>query len=104
MGAVRSRDDRGAAAVEALRAGCDLLLYCDELERAEAAVEALRRAADAVSAVRERLDEAAERVRATAVCWPASAPDPDSWATVPGAFDEFTGLRGASDDHSTGPA
>ena len=37
MGAVRDRDRGGSFAVEATRAGCDLLLYCADLDRADSA-------------------------------------------------------------------
>jgi len=41
MGAVSARDRDGLAAVASLRAGCDLLLYCDRLERADLGLEHL---------------------------------------------------------------
>ena len=41
MGAIRDRDVDGAAAVEAIGAGCDLLLYCSDLERGLTAVAAI---------------------------------------------------------------
>lgn len=54
MGAVADRDGGGGAAVEALRAGCDLLLYCDRLELAERAVRAIASAAQSDSAFAAR--------------------------------------------------
>ncbi|HKQ60181.1 MAG TPA: glycoside hydrolase family 3 N-terminal domain-containing protein, partial [Candidatus Polarisedimenticolaceae bacterium] len=50
MGAISPLDAGGAAAVRAIAAGCDLLLYCGDLERAEAARDALASAAAADSA------------------------------------------------------
>ena len=45
MGAVAPLDTDGAAAVRAVAAGCDLVLYCARLERAERAARALEAAA-----------------------------------------------------------
>jgi len=44
MKAIADRWSRGAAAVEALRAGCDLILACGRLEGQWAAIEAVRQA------------------------------------------------------------
>ena len=82
MGAVADRDVAGAAAVDAVAAGCDLLLYCADLDRAEAAVEALRREAALSPMFRERLEQAARRVRQTAERWPAPESDLEGWETA----------------------
>jgi beta-N-acetylhexosaminidase len=79
MGAVASRDQRGGAAVEALRAGCDLLLYCADLERAERAAAALERAARDDPAVARRVHEAAARVDALARRHPPAHRDAVAW-------------------------
>ena len=50
--------------VEAIRAGCDLLLICKEAARVAEAREALTREAERDEAFRRRLNDAAERARA----------------------------------------
>jgi beta-N-acetylhexosaminidase len=70
MGAIRERDANGAAAVEAVAAGCDLLLYCSDLDAAAAAAAALTRAADADPRSASRLLASAERVEHLALGWP----------------------------------
>lgn len=82
MGAVRERDTDGAFAVEALTAGCDLLLYCAELERADAAAAQLRSRASSDSRFAERLAEAAARVARFSERWPAPAPRIADWAAA----------------------
>ncbi len=54
------------AAVAAIAAGCDALLLCADRDRQEGAREALIRAAESDSALRARVGEAADRVRALA--------------------------------------
>jgi beta-N-acetylhexosaminidase len=56
--------DPAAAAVAAIRAGCDVLLLCKDLAHQAAAEEALIREAERDSAFRARIGEAAARVRA----------------------------------------
>jgi hypothetical protein len=68
-GVLGSQADEARAAVAALAAGCDVLLYPTDLERVTAALEA---AGD-----RARLAEAAQRVAAAANR--AAAPHPDQW-------------------------
>jgi beta-N-acetylhexosaminidase len=75
MGAIAPLDPDGRAAVEAVVAGCELLLYCKDLDRAARAREALMRAAESDAAFAERLLAAAETVRATAARHPAGAVD-----------------------------
>ena len=71
-------DQDGAAAVAAIAAGCDLVLYCSDLERAEVARESLVRAAEDGQFAR-RLDAAAATVTQTAARWPAARPDAHGW-------------------------
>ena len=72
MGAIRDRDVNGAAAVEAIGAGCDLLLYCSDLERGLTAVAAIARAAEEDSGVRALLRESSARINQLARAWPAA--------------------------------
>jgi beta-N-acetylhexosaminidase len=69
MGAVAPRDHAGAAAVAAMRAGCDLILYCADLDAAERAVQALASSAAADPWMAQRLQEAAARVEHSARRW-----------------------------------
>jgi beta-N-acetylhexosaminidase len=90
MGAVASRDAEGAASVEALAAGCDLILYCSDLDRAEAAVEALSDACVRRPDLRARLEQAASKVESLALEWPAApAGGADEWSDAVGAFEAF---------------
>jgi beta-N-acetylhexosaminidase len=75
MGAVAPRDIEGAAAYEALAAGLDLLLYCDDLALAEAACERVIAEASADPHFARRVLEAAERVVSTTDQWPATRGD-----------------------------
>lgn len=75
MGAVGDLDAAGAFGVQALRAGCDLLLYCADLDRAETARDAVATDAD----LEPRLRDAAEAVERAALRWPTAPPDLDAW-------------------------
>ena len=79
MGAVAPLDENGRAAVAAIAAGCDLLLYCSDLDRARIAAEALTRAADGQASFAQRLAEAGRAVVRTAARWPAARPDLEAW-------------------------
>lgn len=92
MGAVSRRDRDGAAAVEALAAGCDLLLYCADLDRAEIAARALALRAGRDPLLAARLEKAVAAVRHTAERWPADRPEPRAWARAAEAFEPFTEL------------
>ena len=70
MGAISERDADGAAAVQAVTAGCDLLLYCSDLEKARVAATALAVAADADPEVRAKLERSAARIERLARAWP----------------------------------
>jgi beta-N-acetylhexosaminidase len=86
MGAVGELDRDGAAAVRAIAAGCDLVLYCSDLDRAEAASAALAARASADSSFGNRLRQAAENVARTATAWPAPSPDEEAWEEARGLF------------------
>jgi beta-glucosidase-like glycosyl hydrolase len=62
MGAVAPLDRDGDAAVRAIEAGCDLLLYCSRLELAEAAVAAMATRAQSDAGFGRRLHDAASAV------------------------------------------
>ena len=62
MKAIADHYGSGEAGVRAIDAGCDLLLVCSEVERALEVHEALVKRADADTAFRERLLDAAARV------------------------------------------
>jgi beta-N-acetylhexosaminidase len=74
MGAVAHLDTDGAAAVQAIRAGTDLLPYCADLDRALAARDALVRETERDRAFAGRLEQAAKTVRSTAERWPRRYP------------------------------
>jgi beta-N-acetylhexosaminidase len=88
MGAVATFDDDGAAAVGAMRAGCDLLPYCASLDRAERARAALLREAAADPRFATRLAEAAATVSTATARWPAAA-DPSGWDAARGELARF---------------
>lgn len=69
MGAVASLDREGAAARRTIEAGCDLLLYCHELDLAERAVETLETLARGDRGFGARLLTAARAVSTTAQRW-----------------------------------
>jgi beta-N-acetylhexosaminidase len=72
MGAISDRDADGEAAVEAVTAGCDLLLYCSDLDKAHTAASALSRGADENPDLRSRLERSAARVGRLADAWPTA--------------------------------
>ncbi|MDH3592031.1 MAG: glycoside hydrolase family 3 protein, partial [Planctomycetota bacterium] len=71
MGAVAPLDEDGGAAVAALSAGCDLLIYGNRDDPPRRARRAIADAARKDSDFRRRLEDAAERVERTAARWPA---------------------------------
>jgi beta-N-acetylhexosaminidase len=79
MGAVAPLDGDGRAAVAAVAAGCDLILYCSDLDRARRARRALVDAAASDPAFASRLEEAARTVTRAAARWPAPRPDLEVW-------------------------
>ena len=89
MGAVAELDRNGEAAVLALAAGCDLLLYCSAPDRADQALRALVAEAARSATMRDRLMEAAARVRAFAEAWPVRPADIRAWETARADFSEF---------------
>lgn len=79
MGALDGFADQGRDAVRALEAGCDLLLYCRDLERAARSRDALLRRAEADPAFAGRLDVAAGAVARLASRIRTRAPDMALW-------------------------
>lgn len=79
MGAVAALDEDGSGAVRAVAAGCDLLLYCRDLDRAEAAAAALAARADRDAAFARRLDEARQAIETFAACWAAPVEAAGGW-------------------------
>ncbi len=73
MGAIAKTHGPGAAALAALRAGSDLLLFCQQPEHQQLARQALIEAARSCIQDRKRLEEAADRVRTLKANLPAMA-------------------------------
>jgi beta-N-acetylhexosaminidase len=92
MGAVSELDRDGAAALLALKAGCDLVLYCSDLERAEIAAGAIAKAAGEDAAFGRRLGEAAAAVRRMAERWPGGHASAADWDIARRGFDAFSAL------------
>jgi len=95
MGAVACRDAEGYAAVEALEAGCDLLLYCSDLARAERAAAAIDLAARSDARVDARRRDAVLRIERFSRDFPADASTADDdtrWAAASAAFAPFRTL------------
>jgi beta-N-acetylhexosaminidase len=90
MGAVAPLDAGGRAAVAAVEAGCDLLPYCADLDRAERARDALVGAARESRGFAVRLADAATRVRAFAARWPRSRTSPERFAAARAAVAAVT--------------
>lgn len=61
MKAIADRYAAGEAAVGALEAGCDVLLFCEQLDRAAEAIEAIERAAEKRPFLRLRFEESLAR-------------------------------------------
>ncbi len=78
MGAVAGLDEEGSAAVAAVAAGCDMVIYAGDLDRAHRAARALARAARAPGFA-ARMAEACRTVEQTAARWPLPRPDLDAW-------------------------
>ncbi len=89
MGAVAPLDVLGDAAPRAIDAGCDLLLYCADLERARRARERLASRARSDAAFRERLRESATTIARFAARWPAPAGDVLAFDAAKDAFAQF---------------
>ena len=64
MRAITDRMSAGDAAIAAIRAGCDVLLLCRDVDRRDETRAALIRAAETDSELRRRIGESAARVRA----------------------------------------
>jgi len=89
MGAVARRDVAGAAAVGAIAAGCDLLLYCSDLDRAQRAAAALDAESRNDEQLRQRLDEAALRIERAARRWSGESADLSAWDAARPDFGGF---------------
>lgn len=86
MGAVSPIDREGSAALLAVSAGCDLVLYCSDLDRALNARDALADAAEDDGRFAQRLIQAAQRVMKTAARWPARRPGLEAWESARAEF------------------
>jgi beta-N-acetylhexosaminidase len=86
MGAIAALDADGAAAAEALGAGCDLLLYGADLDRAAAARDRLARLAGAEASFAARLAEARATLDRAAARWVAPRADEGTWEEACGAL------------------
>lgn len=92
MGAVAAFEAEQPAGLTAVAAGCDLVLYCHSLDRAERAREAMAARAAKDPAFDERLGEAAAAVARAGANWPALPPDPDVWAEARRSMQEMATL------------
>jgi beta-N-acetylhexosaminidase len=92
MGAVEAFEAERPAGLTAVEAGCDLVLYCHTLERAERARDAMVARAEEDPAFAARLREAASVVARTGRTWPARAPDPAAWAEARRSMQELSAL------------
>lgn len=85
MGAIVGQGGVGAAAVQAIRAGCDGLLVCHRRDRIEATVRALRSEADRDPAFLARCERSLERLDALAERFPGPPIDPSrvgAWSAL----------------------
>jgi len=89
MGAVVNLDENGAFAVRAMKAGCDLLLYCHDLERAERARDAMVTHAQRDPAFLARLESAAAANERLARRFPLPVPDLAGWKRALDALVDF---------------
>lgn len=80
MGAVAAFEEEEPAGLTAVAAGCDLVLYCHTLDRADRARDAMEARAERDPSFVARLREAAASVTRCARRWPAPPPDPAVWA------------------------
>lgn len=92
MGAVDAFEAERPAGLTALEAGCDLVLYCHTLARAERARDALLARAEEDPSFAARLRDAAAGVERTGRRWPARAPDPAAWAEARRSVQELSAL------------
>jgi beta-N-acetylhexosaminidase len=92
MGAVAPLDADGHAAVRAVAAGCDLVLYCGGLDRAERAKAALARTARDDAGFERRLVQACRAVAAAATQRPVSYAGRGAWEAARRELAGFAGL------------
>jgi len=92
MGAVTAFEAERPAGLTAVEAGCDLVLYCHTLERAERAREAMEVLAEKDPSFAARLRDAAATVEHTGKAWPARPPDAAAWAEARRSMQELAAL------------
>ncbi len=92
MGAVTAFEAERPAGLTAVEAGCDLVLYCHTLERAERARDALAARAEEEPAFASRLRDAAAAVERSGRAWPARVPDRAAWAEARRFMQELSAL------------
>jgi beta-glucosidase-like glycosyl hydrolase len=86
MGAVAPLDQGGQAALRAVEAGCDLVLYCARLDRAEAALAALARAVDERPGFAAHVARGSDAVATAARRWPGREASLADWEAAKGTF------------------
>jgi beta-N-acetylhexosaminidase len=79
MGAVAPLDDGGRAAERAVAAGCDLVLYCADLDAARRAQERIARTASSDAAFARRVNDAIVAVAEAADRWVRSRGTIEAW-------------------------
>ncbi len=79
MGAIQGFEENAQDAVRALEAGCDLLLYCRDLDRAARSLTALTRKAEAEATFAARVEGAVGAVSRAASRWTRRRPDLALW-------------------------
>jgi len=89
MGAVAAFEAERPAGLTAVEAGCDLVLYCHTLDRADRARDAMEARASEDPSFAARLRQAAAAVERTGREWPARAPDPAVWAEARRSMQEL---------------
>jgi beta-N-acetylhexosaminidase len=89
MGAVAQRDVDGTAAVDAIAAGSDLLLYCSDLERADRAAAALEAESGKSESLDRRLEQAVVRIESAARRWAGGPADLVAWDAARRQLGEF---------------
>ncbi|MBI4815269.1 MAG: beta-N-acetylhexosaminidase [Deltaproteobacteria bacterium] len=89
MRAIADNYGMGDAAVRAIRAGCDQLLVCHEVERQEAVHSALLSAVEMGLIARARVVEAYRRVETLIDRFPVDRPEPSKLAALSSLRDEL---------------
>ena len=92
MGAVATFEEERPAGLTAVEAGCDLVLYCHTLDRADRARDAMEALAAKDPSFAARLRDAAAAVERTGRQWPARTPDTAAWTEARRSMQELTAL------------